>query len=299
MKEARDQIEGLLKGGLIRPSMSPYGAPILFVKKKGPGWRMCVDYRALNKITIRNRYPLPLIEDLLDRLHGATWFSKIDLRQGYHQVRIKESDIPKTAFRTHEGHYEYVVMPFGLCNAPSTFQKLMNEILMPECRDFVVIYLDDIMIYSKSEEEHREHVKTVLRALRKHQLYAVLWKCQFFRREIDYLGHHVDRHGVTVEPDKISAIKEWPVPTTVTKVRSFLGLANFYRRFVKNFSAIAAPLTDLTKDRDPFRWAAVEEAAFQELKDRLTSQPVMIIRDPRLPFTVTTDGSKHGIGATL
>ena len=238
--------------GFIQPSLSPYGAPVLFVKKKSlPGqpeqWRMCVDYRALNSSTIKNRYPLPLIKELLERILGAQWFSKIDLRSGYHQIRIAPGDVHKTAFRTRYGHYEYLVMPFGLTNAPATFQSLMNEILQEFLDKFVVVYIDDILIYSKTRQEHLLHLRKVFEKLVEHQLYAKLSKCEFFKKETEFLGHIVSQEGIHVDPKKIQAIQTWPVPQTLTQVRSLMGLMNYYKRFIKDFSKIAAPITNLMK----------------------------------------------------
>jgi len=202
LEELHKQIDELIQKGFIRPSVSPYGGPILFVKKKSGELRMCVDYRMLNKITIKNKYPLPRIDEMLDRLNGAKYFTKIDLASGYHQIRIKEEDISKTAFRTRYGHYEYTVMPFGLCNAPATFQRLMNDIFRPYLDDFVVIYLDDILIFSKNLKEHKQHVQKVMEILREHKLYAKRSKCAFAQTEVEFLGHIMSQEGIATDPRK-------------------------------------------------------------------------------------------------
>ncbi|GJU90583.1 putative reverse transcriptase domain-containing protein [Tanacetum coccineum] len=231
LKELKDQLQELLERGFIRPSVSPWGAPVLFVKKKDGSMRLCIDYRELNKITIRNRYPLPRIDDLFDQLQGAKHFSKIDLRSGYHQLRVKEQDISKTAFRTRYGHYEFLVMPFGLTNAPAVFMDLMNRVFHEFLDKFVIVFIDDILVFSKSKEEHEEHLRTVLQILRQEKLYAKFSKCEFWLSKVAFLGHIVSAEGITMDPAKVEAITKWPRPTSVTEVRSFLGLAGYYRRF--------------------------------------------------------------------
>lgn len=230
LNELKSQLKELIDKGYIRPSVSPWGAPVLFVKKKDGTLRLCMDYRQLNKLTIKNRYPLPRIDDLFDQIRGAAVFSKIDLRSGYHQVRIKDEDIYKTAFRTRYGHYEFVVMPFGLTNAPAAFMCLMNNVLSKYLDQFVVVFIDDILIYSKSEEEHQEHLRIILQVLREHQLYAKLSKCDFYKDKIHYLGHVISKEGIVVDPDKIKAIVDWPVPWDVSGVRSFMGITGYYRK---------------------------------------------------------------------
>ena len=303
LSELRKQLDELLEKGFIKPSASPYGSPILFVKKKDGSMRMCVDYRALNKLTIKNRYPLPRIDDLLDRLHGAKFFSKIDLASGYHQIPIKPEDTHKTAFRTRYGHYEFLVLPFGLCNAPATFQRMMNDIFRDHLDRFVLVYLDDILIFSKTAEEHERHVRTVLELLRKHKLYAKMKKCEFGRTGVEFLGHVVSSEGIATDPHKIDAVKAWPVPKTLTDVRSFLGLASYYRRFVKGFSTIAAPLTRLCSDKvtpgHEVAWGEVEQAAFEQLKEALIAAPVLVAPEPDGGFILYTDASTVGVGAVL
>jgi hypothetical protein len=299
MDELKKQLADLLAKGFIRPSTSPFGAPVLFVHKKEGSLRLCVDYRALNKITIKNRYPLPRIEELMDRLAGARYFTKIDLYSGYHQIRIKKEDIAKTAFRTRYGHYEFLVLPFGLTNAPATFMTLMNDIFRQYLDEFVIVYLDDILIYSKTKEEHLQHVRLVLETLRKHHLYAKAKKCELIRNKVKYTGHYISEEGITVDPRKITTIQDWPAPTNVSETRSFLGLASYYRKFVQGFSAIATPLTTLLHKDKPFQWTTSEQTAFDTLKEKLTSAPVLLLPDPNKPFTITTDASDFAIGAVL
>jgi hypothetical protein len=232
LKELQMQLEELMKKGYIRPSVSPWGAPILFVKKKDGTLRLCIDFRQLNKATVKNKYPLPRIDDLFDQLRGENIFSKIDLRSGYHQVRIKEEDINKTTFRTRYGHYEFVVVPFGLTNAPVVFMCLMNGIFRNYLDKFVIVFLDDILIYSKSEEEHEHHLRLVLQVLREHQLYAKLSKCYFYQEQIHYLGHIISEQGIAVDPEKIEAIRGWPTPRNVSEVIYFMGLVGYYRIFI-------------------------------------------------------------------
>jgi RNase H-like domain found in reverse transcriptase/Reverse transcriptase (RNA-dependent DNA polymerase)/Retroviral aspartyl protease/Integrase zinc binding domain/Retrotransposon gag protein len=297
--ELKKQLEELLEKGFIRPSGSPWGSPVLFVKKKDGSMRLCIDYRQLNKVTIKNKYPLPRIDDLLDQLAGASVFSKIDLRSGYHQIRVRAEDVPKTAFRTRYGHYEFLVMPFGLTNAPAVFMDYMNRIFRPYLDKFVVVFIDDILIYSKSVEEHREHLHSVLRILRDHTLYAKLSKCEFWLKEVKFLGHVVSAEGVAVDPSKVEAVLQWESPKSVTEVRSFVGLAGYYRRFIQGFSHIAKPLTNLTKKDMPFIWTDRCESAFQELKTRLTTAPVLTLPDPSKPYDLYTDASLKGLGCVL
>lgn len=250
--EVKRQLEELLAKGLIEPSTSPYGAPVLFVQKKDGSLRMCIDFRALNKHTIKNRYPLPRIDDLLDQLRGAKVFSSLDLQSGYHQIRITEEDVPKTAFRTPFGHYQFKVLCFGLTNAPATFQHAMNSAFRGLLGKFVLVYLDDILVFSKNEQEHVEHLRQVLDILRQQKYYAKMSKCEFMKAEVPFLGHLVSAAGVRVDPRKVEAIRDWPTPTTVTQVRSFLGLANYFRRFMQGYASMSAPLSDLTKKDVPF-----------------------------------------------
>uniref|UniRef100_A0A1J3DI19 RNA-directed DNA polymerase n=1 Tax=Noccaea caerulescens TaxID=107243 RepID=A0A1J3DI19_NOCCA len=299
MAELKKQLEELADKGFIRPSSSPWGAPVLFVKKKDGSFRLCIDYRGLNKVTIKNRYPLPRIDELLDQLQGASWFSKIDLASGYHQIPIAEGDVRKTAFRTRYGHYEFVVMPFGLTNAPAAFMKLMNNVFREYLDKCVIVFIDDILIYSKSKEEHEWHLRVVLNKLREQKLYAKASKCSFWQRKIGFLGHVVSEAGVAVDPEKITAITNWPTPKNATEVRSFLGLAGYYRKFVKGFASMAKPMTKLTGKDVKFVWSEECTKSFENLKDHLTRTPVLVLPRPGLPYVVYTDASRTGLGCVL
>ena len=245
LDELHKQIKWLLEHGFIRPSRSPYGAQVLFSRKKDGGLRLCIDYRALNKHTIKNRYPIPNIGELFDSLAGSTVFSNIDLHSAYHQVRVKPEDVAKTAFRTKFGHYEFRVLTFGFTNAPATFQTLMNRVLRHLVGKGVIVYLDDILIYAKSREEHDALLKKILIILQEHKLYAKLSKCNFVREEIKFLGHVVSAKGIATDPVKTAAIRHWPKPVSVNEVQQLLGLANYYRRFIWKFSEIADHLLTL------------------------------------------------------
>ncbi|GJW25617.1 putative reverse transcriptase domain-containing protein [Tanacetum coccineum] len=262
MQELSGQLQELQDKGFIRPSHSPWGAPVLFVKNKDGSFRMCIDYKELNKITIKNRYPLPRIDDLFDQLQGACYFYKIDLRSGYYQLCVHEDDILKTAFRMRYGHFEFTVMPFGLTNAPVVFMDLMNRVWKPYLDKFVIVIIDGILIYSKTKEEHEVHLKLVLELLRKEKLYAKFSKCEFWLQEVHFLGHVVNQSGIHMDPSKIEAVKNWKAPTTPSEVRTFLGLAGYYRCFIVNFSKIAKPLTLLTQKNQKYEWGKNEEEAF-------------------------------------
>jgi len=299
LAEVEKQVSELLKQGLIEPSSSPYGAPVLFVAKKDGSLRMCIDYRALNKITIKNKYPLPRTDQLLDSLSGAKVFSSLDLQSGYHQIRIPDEDVPKTAFRTPFGHYQFKVLSFGLTNAPATFQATMNHIFRPYLNKFVVVYIDDILVFSKSHEEHLEHLRIVMQILRDNDFKIKLSKCEFEKPEVKFLGHIVGAQGVKVDTDKISVVQKWQRPTHLSALRSFLGLAQYFRKFIKDFSAIATPLTDLTKKNQPYVWDENCEFAFERIKYKLTHAPVLALPDFNKPFEVICDASVEGIGAVL
>ncbi|CAI7888030.1 unnamed protein product [Closterium sp. NIES-53] len=299
LADMKKQIEYLLEKRLIRPSTSPYGAPVLFTSKPDGSLRMCIDYRALNKQTIKNKYPIPRIDDLLDQLRGATVFSKLDLRSGYWQIRMADNSIHKTAFRTRYGSYEYLMMPFGLTNAPATFQVEMNHILRPLLDECVVVYLDDILIYSKDMKQHVEHLRRVFETLRRERFYVKLSKSEFALKKVQFLGHMVSAQGVHVDPKKIEAVRTWKTPKNVKELQQFLGFANYYNRFVLNYAKIAAPLTNLLKKNTPYQWEAKHQEAVEQLKTALTSAPVLILPDPELDYVIEADASDQAVGAVL
>ncbi|KAH0709388.1 hypothetical protein KY284_010815 [Solanum tuberosum] len=299
LKELKEQLKDLLDKDFIQPSISSWGAPILFVKKKDGSLRMCIDYRLLNKVTIKNKCPLPRIEDLFDQLQGASYFSKIDLRSGYHQLRVRGVDIPKMAFHTRYGHYEFLVMFFGLTKPPVAFMDLMNRVFRQYLDLFVIVFIDDILIYSRSEGDHIKHLRLVLQVLKDHILYAKFSKCEFWLRSVAFLGHIMLSVGIMVDPKKMDAVKSWPRPISPTDIRSFLGLAGYYMRFVEGFSSIASPLMALTQKKSKFEWSEVCERSFQELKDKLTSSPILTLLECTDGFVVYCDASRIGLGCVL
>jgi transposase InsO family protein len=293
-------LEEALATGRIRPSKSPIGAPVFFVKKKDGKLRFVQDYRALNAITRKNRYPLPIIDDLIHRLKGAKYFTKLDVRWGYNNVRIKEGDEWKAAFRTNRGLFEPLVMYFGLTNSPATFQTMMNEIFQDLITQGVVsIYLDDILIFTADLEEHRQISRMVMERLREHKLYLRPEKCEFEKTRIEYLGVIISHNRVEMDPVKVAGVAQWPAPTNKKEVQSFLGFTNFYRRFIASFSEIARPLFDLTKKDINFVWGIREEEAFTKLKTSVTSSPVLVLPDPDRPYRLEADGSGVATGAVL
>ena len=299
-RELEKQVTAFLKAGILEVSQSPYGAPALFVPKpNGRGLRLCVDYRALNSITVKNRCTIPRIDDLLDAVSGSQYFTSLDLTSGYHQILISEEDRPKTAFRTPFGHFQFKVLIEGLTNAPATFQTVMNSIFAPYLKKFVVVYLDDILIFSRSEEEHKAHVQLVLDVLRREKFYVTKAKSRFAQTEIQYLGHIVNAQGIRPDPKKVSAVQSWPVPKNVHDVRSFLGLCNYFRKFIDHYSSIAVPLTNLTKKSVGWDWTGRCQDAFEKLKHSLAEAPLLRTPDEKKPYEVITDGSDYGLGAVL
>ncbi|KAG2207610.1 hypothetical protein INT45_004096, partial [Circinella minor] len=303
LAELRQQITELLDLRLIRPSSSPWGAPVLFVHKKDGSMRLCIDYRAVNRVTRRHSHPLPCIDECLEQLHGTKYYSSIDLKSGYHQLKIKEDDIPKTAFNTCYGSFEWLVLPFGLMNAPPVFQKTMNSVL-GDCLDkFAMVYLDDILIYSKTKEDHYRHLRHVLEKLCGAKLIANLKKCELFKTELEFVGFQVSAAGILPSKKKVKAIQEWPVPTNVQEVRQFVGLASHYHRFIKGFASLAAPLTELTKGtrakKRAIVWKKDCQVAFENLKKHMTAAPILVPPNPDTPYIIETDASDYAVGAVL
>lgn len=299
LDDLRKTIAELLKNGAIRASTSPWGAPVLLVKKKDGSKRLVIDYRGLNKVTVKDSYPLPRIDDLMNRLHGARIFTALDLTSGYHQVPLSSNSASFSAFRTRYGSFEFTVMPFGLCNAPSTFMRVMNNVLGDFVDKFVLIYLDDVLIFSKSLEEHRQHVRLVLERLKEHGLICKPSKCSFAKPEIDYLGHHITSEGCGPMLNKVEAIQAMGPPTTVKGVQQFLGMTGYYRNFIKNYADLTACLTDLTQKNTEFKWTQEHQKAFETLKEAFSTTPILRSPNMSLPFKLYTDASNKAIGAVI
>lgn len=298
IKELKKQLQSMLDKGFIRPSSSPYGAPVFFVKKKDGGLRMVCDYRALNKITVSDSHPLPLIQEALDQVAGATIFSQLDLVGAYHQMRIREEDVPKTAIRTRFGSFEWRVLCFGLTNAPAAFSRLISTLLKELNGECIVLFLDDVLVYSSSIEEHEQHLRRLFEILKEHGLYARRSKCKIGVPEVDFLGFKITKEGVYMQQRLMSAILDWPDPKSVHHVRQFIGLANFYRRFIKNYAQIIRPISDIIR-KNSFIWDTDQENSFSKLKEALTSAPVLCHASAEKTFIVSTDASKYAVGASL
>lgn len=299
LKALREYLDENLQKGYIRPSRSPAGYPILFVPKKNGKLRLCVDYRQLNDITIKNRYPLPLIKELRDRLQGAQWFTALDLKGAYNLIRMKAGKEWKTAFRTRYGHYEYTVMPFGLTNAPASFQEMINQVLREYLDIFVIAYLDDILIFSPTLELHKQHVTQILQKLQDAKLLVEPEKSFFHVQQVDYLGYTIAPGQIRMQKDKVEAISKWPTPQNVKDVRAFIGYVNFYRQYIRNYSGVGLALTELTKKDKPFEWTTQAQEAFDKLKEHFAKEPILQEADPTKPFEMETDASDFALGGQL
>jgi hypothetical protein len=293
--ELERQCSAMLAQGIIRPSTSPFSAPVLLVRKPDNSWWFCIDYRTLNAKTSKDNFLIPVVDELLDELHGAHFFTKLDLRSGYQQVRMHPVDVEKTAFQTHEGNYEFLVMPFGLSNAPVTIQALMNDVLHLYLRKFVLVFFDDILIYSKTWAEHLQHINIVLHTLRDHQLHLKCSKCSFGARSVAYLRHVISAARVAMDATKVEAVSSWSVPRSARGLQGFLGLAGYYRKFIRDFGVITAPLMRLLW-HDAFAWDDDTQAAFQQLKTALTTGPVLQMLDFEKTFAMDCDCDASGTG---
>ena len=295
----RQLIGEMLEKGVVERSISPWASPIVLVRKRDGTMRFCVDYRKMNSITRKDAYPLLRIDATMDTLAGSQWFSTLDLLSGYWQVEVEETDREKTAFCTTEGLFQFRVMPFGLCNAPATFQRLIDLVLAGLQWSRCLVYIDDLIIVGKSFQEHLRNLQEVLQRLREAGLKLKPSKCIFFQSSVKYLGHVVSREGVMADPDKVRKVATWPVPTSTKETQSFLGFASYYRRFIRDFAEIAKPLHRLTEKTAPFNWTVECQAAFQELRQRLTSAPILVHPDFSQQFVLDTDASDIGMGAVL
>ena len=293
------ELQKLLRQGCVEPSRSPYGAPVFFVKKADGSLRLVCDWRPLNSITVKNQACLPNIDDLFDSVRGAKYFSKLDLMSGYHQVRVRDEDIPKTAINTPFGQFQFTVMGFGLTNAPATFMALMNDVLRPFIRKSVIVFLDDILIFSKDWKQHLRHVDDVLCALESEQLYCKASKCVFATDSVKFLGHIVTGNTIGPDPEKLQAVTSWPTPSSVKEVRRFLGFANYFRRFIKDYSLTSRPLEELTGKNAKFLWEHKHQQSFSDLRQALISAPVLQLANLDLPFRVVTDASDVALGGVL
>jgi hypothetical protein len=299
-EEVKKQVQYLMDKGLIGESLSPCIVPTLLSLKKDGGWRMCTDSRAIKKLTIRYIFPLPKMDDLMDCLSGEICFSKIDLKSRYHQIRMREGDEWNTTFKTNEGLYECLVMSFGLTNAPSTFMILMNEVLKDFIGKFLILYLDDILIFSKTEEEHFRHLTLMMRRLQQEKLLINLKNSSFMKTTLIYLGFVISSNKLKMDPEKVKAIKEWPSPRNIFEVIRFHGLASFYRKFIRNFSGISTPMMDTVKKRHKiFHWTKEAERSFRLLKEKIIEQPVLVLPNFSKTFQVRCDASEFVVGAVL
>jgi hypothetical protein len=299
LAKLKEHISELLEKGFICPSSSPWGAPVFFVLKKDGTQRLCVDYRALNEVTVKNKYPLPRIDDLFDQLWGACVFSKINLRSGYHQLKVRECDIPKTTFVSRYGLYKFTVMLFGLTNALADFMYMINKVFMEYLDKFVMGFIDDILVYSRNEGEHEGHLRLVLQKLQDHKLYAKLSKCEFYLKQVAFWGHVISKGGISVDLSKVQDVLSWKAPTSASGIQSFLGLAGYYQRFIEGFSTISKPMTELLKNDKQFKWTPACESSFQELKKWLMTAPVLVMPDMGKPFSIYCDASGQGLGCVL
>jgi hypothetical protein len=296
--ELQKQLKTLQDLGFIEPSLSPFGAGVLFVPKANGKLRLCVDYRPLNAITVTDAYPLPTIDELIDEAGKSKCFSKLDLHSGFHQIRIHPEHVERTAFKTRYGTFQFLVVPFGLCNAPATFQRTM-DFLLQELREFCRAFVDDILVNSENTEEQVVYLRVLYKLMRKEKFFANPEKCVFAQPEVEYCGFILGKDGIRPQPRKLMAIHLWPTLKNAVDVKSFLGLCGFYQRFVSDYATLAAPLTDLMKKKGEWKWGEAEERAFQELKIRLLKYPVLTVPDFKKPMVLHTDASDVGIGATL